>query len=279
MDENLNVQTPDVQDTIPDEVGQQTTGTTTTETAATAPQEQQDASVSAARDTDRLSAQQSVSEKGTENAQDEPFVTVRYNHENRDLTREQTVTYAQKGIHMEALHTKLGCLAASLDMDVDAFVDRLVKAPEDAHRKHLEELYGKDSEDVEIGMEIFRKKQSADYEKLLSEKSKQQSERERLEEKSVQSRLAEQYRELKREIPDTPDFAHLPDSVITEAASGKRDLFSAYLRYLYSENKKIDAANKSQQAAAEASAGSKAQTGADDMSSFDRGFLDGIWGR
>lgn len=275
MDEN--VQNAEMQDAIPAEQETQQE-TDTAETAATAPQEQQAADDVSARGEGENIAQPPESEESAEISA-APFLSVQYNHEDRPLTREEAVDFVQIGMHHKELHSKLDYAAALSGVSVNELVDRIIKAPEDAHRKHLEELYGEGSEDVEIGMNIFREKQSADYKKIVADREASAKAKTEAQEKSVQSRLADEYIELKKEIPDIPDFAQLPDSVIKEAASGKRDLLSAYLRYERSESKKIDAANKSQAAAAQASAGSKAEGEADNMSSFDKGFLEGLWGR
>ncbi len=275
MDEN--VQNTEMQDAIPAEQETQQE-TDTVDTAATAPQEQQEAEDVTARDEGENVAQPPESEESAV-VETAPFLSVQYNHADRPLTKEEAVNFVQIGMHHKELHNKLDYAAALSGVSVDELVERIIKAPEDAHRKHLEELYGEGSEDVEIGMNIFREKQSADYKKIIADREANAKAQTEAQQKSIQSRLADEYIELKKEIPDIPDFAQLPDSVIKEAASGKRDLLSAYLRYERSESKKIDAANKSQQAAAEASAGSMAQTEADNMSSFDKGFLEGLWGR
>lgn len=277
MEENTNVQAEVEQGTTPDteENGTQQADNENLDTAA-ASQEQQSDESAAARAEDGGADESSAENVNTENSM--PFMTVRYNHEDRALTRDEAVILAQKGMNYEKLHGKLDYVASLQGIDVNTLVERLVTAPEEAHKKHLEELYGEDSEDVKIGMNIFREKQSENYKKYVTDRENAAKEKADNEEKTLQSRLADEYIELKREIVDAPEYAALPDEVIREAASGKRDLYSAYLRYLHKQKTKIDAAKQSQDAAAKASAGSF-EGQSEQMSSEEQQFLAGLWGK
>ncbi|MBR6502283.1 MAG: hypothetical protein IKT42_02465 [Clostridia bacterium] len=207
----------------------------------------------------------------------EPFVSVQYNHKNRDFTKEEAIQFIQKGMHTENLRTKLEYLAKSQGVDVNTLVDKIVTAPENEHRNRLEMLYGKDSENVEIGMAIFRQKQSEEYKKLMGEHEKSVEKQENI--KNVNLRLADEYITLKTEIPNAPQYSELPDSVIIDAASGNRDLYSAYLHYLNKEKIKIEAANKTKEAANAASTGKMGTSSGNNLNSTERKFLSGLWQR
>ncbi len=224
------------------------------------------------RDTEATLAQKSVSENAAE-----PFVSVQYNHKNRDFTKDEAIQLIQKGMHTESLRAKLEYLAKAQGLDVNSLVEKIVSAPENAYRRHLEQLYGKDSQDVEIGMAIYREKQSDEYKKLMHECENSIEREEKI--KSVNSRLADEYINLKAEMPEAPEYSDLPDFVIREAAEGKRDLYSAYLCYLHKEKKKIDAAKNTQEAATTASSGAMGQNSTDDITSAERSFLSGLWSK
>lgn len=260
----------EIQATIPEISNEDTQSIESGEEDIVTPDDNDLSEEDAMRDTEATLTQEPVSEKAAE-----PFVSVQYNHKNRDFTKEEAIKFIQKGMHTEALRTKLEYLAKAQGTDVNSLVEKIVLAPENAYRSHLEQMYGKDSPDVEIGMAIFREKQSDEYKKIMRE-SENSIERER-EIKSVNSRLAEEYINLKVEMPDAPEYSDLPDSVIKEAAEGKRDLCSAYLRYLYKEKIKIDAAKNTQQAATTASSGAMGQNSQEDMTSAERNFLLGLW--
>lgn len=265
MEENF-----DIQDTIPEYSQESETDFDSAEDTVVTPNVEEAARENITRDTEGLPTQESVSEKTTE-----PFVSVQYNHKNRDFTKEEAIKFIQKGMHTESLRAKLEYLAKAQGTDVNSLVEKIVTAPEKAYRAHLEQMYGKDSPDVEIGMAIYREKQSDEYKRLIRESENSIGNEEKI--KSVNSRLADEYMNLKAEMPDAPEYSELPDSVIIEAAEGKRDLYSAYLRYLHKEKVKIDAAKNTQQAATTASSGKMGQNSEDSMNSADRSFLSGLW--
>ena len=274
MDDFFDVQDFDAQDTIPETSNEETENVGGGEEVVITPDNDGFANEDVARDTEEQLAQESVSEN---TAATEPFISVQYNHKNRDFTKKEAIEFIQKGMHTESLRAKLEFLARNNGTDVNSLVEKIVMAPENAYRKHLEDLYGKDSENVEIGMAIYREKQSEEYKNLVEEHEK--SVREQLETKDINSRLADEYLELKAEIPDAPEYSELPDSVIIEAAEGKRDLCSAYLCYLQREKIKIEAAKKTQAEASAASSGRMGQQSTEGITSAERNFLSGLWGR
>lgn len=272
MQENvLNV---DIQDAIPEISNEVTENIENGEEDIVTPDNSNLSEENVTRDTEGLLAQRSVSEKMQAT---EPFVSVQYNHKNRDFTKEEAIKFIQKGMHTESLRAKLEYLAKAQGTDVNSLVEKIVSAPEKAYRAHLEQMYGKDSPDVEIGMAIYREKQSDEYKKLMHESENSIESEAKI--KSVNSRLADEYINLKAEMPDAPEYSDLPDSVIIEAAEGKRDLYSAYLRYLHKEKTKIDAAKNIQKAATTASSGAMGQNSSDNITSAERNFLSGLWGK
>ncbi len=273
MDEN--VQSEISNDTADEIEFENTTDIDAVEKIAVTPNSEETDCEDVARDTEDT-AQYSVSEK----AENTPFVSVQYNHKNKDLTKEEAVTLIQKGMHTESLRNKLEYLANYYSTDINTLVEQMVSTPENAYRARLEELYGKGSEDVEIGMGIYREKQSNEYKKILAERENSLLEKQN-EDKiiNVNSRLAEEYLVLKREMPNAPDYKDLPDAVIIEAADGNRDLLSAYLCHLNREKTKIDAAKKAYEAANNASSKSMKSTSSDNKNSQERSFLSGLWSK
>lgn len=273
MEEKTNFMGEDAVDTIPEAYSEEE-NVTNDEADIVTPNDRDISREDVTRDTESPPAQESVSENKTA---EEPFVSVQYNHKLRDFTKEEAINFIQKGMHTEVLRQKLEYLAKTQKTDINSLVEKMITAPENAYRKYLEELYGVGNENVDIGMKIYREKQGDEYKKIMSEMENGVKEQEKI--TNVNSRLADEYLELKNQFPDAPHYCDLPDSVIVEAAQGKRDLCSAYLCYLHKEKQKIDAANKTREAANAASSGKMSNTEADVMSSADRGFLSGLWSR
>ncbi len=226
-----------------------------------------------ARDTGEPAAQSTVSENLTA---PEPFITVQYNHQNRNFTKQEAINLIQKGMHTESLRAKLEYLAKIKNTDVNSLVENIVSAPEADYKNMLEKMYGSGSDEVEIGLKIYREKQSDEYKKLITEQEKGKLAADS--NADINLKLADQYINLKQEMPNAPDYCNLPNEVIIEAASGKKDLFSAYLCYLYKEQNKINAAQKTQKTASEASLG-EMRSGGDTMSSAEKSFLNGLWSK
>ena len=274
MNEEENVQNTDFWDATPDINQEQTADIDNTEEQTDTPDGETEEYEDVARDTEYSKAQDSVSEN---KAEPEPFVSVQYNHKNRDFTKDEAIEYIQKGMHTESLRNKLEYAASIQGVDVNTLVERIISAPENTHRAYLEDLYGKGSKEVEIGMDIYRQSQSEAYKKIIAERENSiEMKNKEAEIKSVNSRLADEYIMLKTQMPEAPEYAALPDSVIIEAAEGKRDLYSAYLCYLHKEKQKIEAAQKAETAARSASTGAM-KSGGDSLSSADRNFLSGLW--
>lgn len=253
MDEQ-NVQTEALADTTPaDETAEPSTETETEEaTPADTDTENAEGTEGEGKDSGEESTTAQTTSDNTEN---KTFMTLRYNHEDVPLSEDEARRLAQLGKRYEAVYDRLDYGAALSGKSVDKFVDDLISVPENEYRKHLEEMYGEGSEDVEIGMNIWREKQKADYRKVLESRRKEAEQAENEKKEDTRSRLADEYIELKGDIPDAPEYNALPDSVIAEAASGKRDLLSAYLRYMHKEKKQIDVAQKTEEAAKSASTG------------------------
>ena len=274
MDEYTNVQQPSFQDTIAESAVEQTENIENDSENFVTPNEHDLSQEDILRDVETPLAQSSTLENTTAS---EPFITVQYNHKNRNFTKGEAINFIQKGMHTEALRAKLEYLANEQGTDVNTLVERIISAPENNYKSYLEQMYGKGSLEVEIGMDIYREKRSDEYKKIMDYSQKELVEAEKFQNTNL--RLAQEYIDLKAQMPEAPDYSALPDSVIIEAADGKRDLYSAYLRYLYNENVKIDAAKKSQEAAATASSGIMGNNSVDNITSAERNFLSGLWGR
>lgn len=274
MDEESIAQSTEDGDTIPDDVQEQFSDTEYTEDLSDMSDDETEEYEDDEEDTEYDYEEHSESESSDVS---EPFITVQYNHKNQGFTKEEAIKFIQKGMHTESLRNKLEYAAAVQGVDVNTLVDYISSAPERAHREYLEGLYGEGSKEVEIGMEIYRQKQPESYKKIIADHENSiKEEKLEAERKNVNSRLAEEYITLKAQMPQAPKYSDLPDSVIIEAAQGKRDLYSAYLCYLHEEKQKINAAKKSETAAQSASTGAM-KSGKDDLSSADIGFLSGLW--
>lgn len=206
-----------------------------------------------------------------------PFMTVRYNHRSRALTKDEAVTLAQKGLYYDEklapVYAKLDYLAAQYGMTADAFAESLISSSEDKLRAELSERYD-DPEAVERMVELSRRERQEKYERLTAVRRASEKAAQNIRRESLERRLAREYRELKNEFPETESFAALPKGV-KELAAGGMDLLSAYLRYRHSEEKRIAAYQRNSERARDASAGTAASYESEAPS--DRAFIRGLW--
>jgi hypothetical protein len=219
--------------------------------------------------TTQTDTETSGAESGTEEA---PFMTVKYNHEEKGLTQEEARNWAQKGMHYEALYDKLDFIAAQSEITVNELVEKMIESIENEKLDELRDRYGDDEETVNDLMNIYREKQKKKYDKVISDRksaSEQQIE-------SDNARIAAEFRALKAEHPELTEFSSLPDSVL-KAVSNGMSLEHAYLKHQDAERRKVAAAQENAQKAANASTGSMSGE-ADTKTDAERRYLNALWG-
>ncbi len=201
-------------------------------------------------------AEEKLAEAGQQE-QTEQGLKVRFNHQDRTLTHEEAVAYAQKGLKYDSIAPMLqdlSYLAAINGKTAAELIQEYIHAGEALYRHALEDKYGEDTEIINLMMERYRVQNKAKYER--SENDRRNAER-AIEEKArmaLEERLAGDFAELQKDFPAIKSFAELPKEVKQEAVGG-RDLLTAYLLYRHREEKKTAAAKQTEAAAVRASAG------------------------
>ena len=206
-------------------------------------------------------------------AGEQPFLEIKYNHEKRGLSREEAVTWAQKGIHYEDTYNAIERFATLKGQTVKEFVNGLESAEDEAYRQGLVEKFGDDDETVDKLMELY----GINKEKTLTtaRKSREQAEEQALQ--SENARIAEEFTAMKVDFPELTEFKALPDSVKKAALSGM-PLEYAYLKHINSEQRKIEAAKQQEADAAKKSTGSLAGDNSDSKTEEERRYLSALWG-
>lgn len=186
---------------------------------------------------------------------------IEYNRETKTLSHDEAVDLAQKGIFfkekgLEQLYNKLDYVAAQKGVSVAEVVDGIIASDEAQKREEYAQRFGDDTETIEIMMNAYKNGQKEKYDKVLKARENADETAKAEKKASTESRLAEEFTELKAEFPDIKDFASLPKSVIDTSASTGKDLLSCYLRYRRQEEKKIAEETRAAENAAKASTGS-----------------------
>ncbi len=261
-----NVQNAQEQDTTPGTVETQQEVDTNVE-PGTAPQTEQAGNDTSAQDID---GNQSGTDNGTEPTA--PFLEIRYNHEKRELTRDEAITLAQKGIHYQSTYDNLERVAALKGQTVKELLTGLESAQDETYRQGLIEKFGEDEDTIDKMMELY----NINKQKTLDNAKANQRAAAEKEEQTINERLANEFVEMKNgDFPELTEFKDLPEEVKRAAFSGL-SLSHAYLKYMYNENKKIAAAKASQEAAAKKSTGSMASESEEGNASTNA-LLKGLW--
>lgn len=264
MEDNLMVETTDVQ---PE------TEEATTETSA--------AQTETESDTAAENTNEATDGEGTEQAadpDDTPVLTVKYNKQMRSLSHNDAVAYAQKGMRYDSLMPMLESLKYVAAAEGKTLAE-FVQAIRDHHDESaLSALVDRCNGDEDLAKELFevqKGKHQAAYENLL--KSEQDAENET--EEALTKRLADELAALREEFPDVTEYGKLPASVIREAEEKGISLLDSYLRYQHREQRKAETAQNQQAAAAKASAGAQASAGGNEGTDpVINALMKGIWG-
>jgi hypothetical protein len=205
-----------------------------------------------------------------------PFISVKYNHEVKNLTQREAQLTIQKAMKNESLMGKLRILAArNGNSTFDEFVDYLVKQSDDAR---LERLRGSLTEDNPELLESIIKLEDEKYRQQAGVIAEEEAKVFESEYKSESEKLANDLIELQKEFPDIKGVKDVPDTVIKSAIENKISLFDAYLRYQFNENKKIKQAEVTEKEAIATTTGSAASNDTDATSPAIQAMLKGLWG-
>lgn len=253
--EEMNVMPDEV--TIPETSTTDDVGTTPTDTTATEAEEQTE--VTTPEEANPETDAQPTEEPPAEEAPPEPF-KVRFKHRDVELTREDAVNFAQKGMLYDEMAPTIDSLrrmAAGAGKTVAELVSSIAEANEKAMKaRFLQEANG-NADVAERLMQLEKSRLQSAYDSSLAA----EKEAEETAAKTLTDRLATEFMELAADFPELKEIKDIPAAVVNEAINKGKSLSEVYFRYRHNEQKKIAANNASRQAAAAASVGSRAGNG------------------
>lgn len=186
-----------------------------------------------------------------------PFLTAKFKHKDVDLTREQTLAYAQKGMKYDEerpMMEDLALLAAASGESIAEYIQTLKDQDAALLREDKLNITGGDADAAEILVQA----ELAKRREALNLRARQEQEAADAAEKSTLDRLAGELVELRELVPELTDWDAIPQAVKEDAIKNNRNLTDAYLRYMHREGKNIEQNRAAQAAAAAASVGSQA---------------------
>jgi len=201
-------------------------------------------------------------------------VPIRFNHESKHLTIDEAATYAQKGMAAEPVMSKLRYLSAIFDTPINQVVDSLLTSNEE---KRKNELLEKVNGDEELANKLFEAEKTK-HQKAVDDMVAAEKQTEEQEKASINEKLANDFLELQKEMPEISSVDKIPKAVMKESIDKNLSLLDSYLRYQHRENKNIKAATETQKAAEKSTTGSAKSAENDGTSPEIEAMLQGLWG-
>lgn len=207
---------------------------------------------------------------------EEAALHVKFNKQIHSLSRDDAVSYAQKGMKYDTISPLLDTLkrvAAAEGKTLAELVEAISQQNEETMFQRLMDRCG-DEEIARELLEVEKGKHQKAYERLIeSEKTEEQES-----EDAVTQRMAAEFDELRREFPQFSSFDKVPKSVVKEAVEKGTTLLDAQLRYEHRQRVKAEQARASQASAEKASTGSQNSDGAEVRPPEVEAFMKGLWG-
>lgn len=204
---------------------------------------------------------------------------LRFNHEDINVTREEAIRLAQMGKHYEEnlkqMFDDLDYFATLQGKNVRDVIKGLVDGVENSYRDELTEQFGADNPIIEEMLELRRGKNKKTYEDAKADRETREKAAEEEAQKSVATRLAEQFESIRETFPEYDSIEKVPDSVFKRAMKSG-DLEKELLRFELSERNKIEAAKASEEKNKKQNIGSVQSIPADESSLS--AFMKGLWG-
>lgn len=170
-------------------------------------------------------------------------ITVRFNHEDRVLTRDEAINFAQKGLKLDKLQPlldELSYLAAIRGKTPIETVKEYIALDEAVYKNQLISEYGEDTKAIDALMEKYKSENLSKRAQLIDE------DRIQAEKKELSEKIADEFMELKGECPEIDSPDKIPPSVFKEAKN--QNLLNAYLRYKNRQEKLIALNNQTRKA-------------------------------
>ncbi len=168
----------------------------------------------------------------------EPFVTVKYNHQQKNYSLKEAADIIQKNMHFDSSIKKLQFLANSKGQKLPELVNEIFENAETKEIERLQEEFA-DNEEGFISALNSRKEK---FERAFLEMLKEE------EAPNLNQRLADEYFELLEYFPDIKGIEEIPDEVLKTSAESQKSLVLCYAIFKAKEQAKLlQGAKKEQQ--------------------------------
>lgn len=205
-----------------------------------------------------------------------PGLSIKFNKKNIELSHEDAVSFAQKGMKYDQISGDLQKLkdhAARSGKSLSEFVAGLEEAEINVIRQQCKETAGGNEEYEQL---LFDKALK-DRDLKLQEHNDAQSAKEKSEQESLEQKIADGVIAIGKLNPDIKEVSQIPESVFTMAQEEGISIREAYLLSEFNNRKAVEEAQRAEAAAKQSSSGSLKDDAAPAENSADRAFLKGLW--
>lgn len=204
--------------------------------------------------------------------QNEDTLTLRYNHQDVELTRDEATKFAQLGMQSEKTMKSLRYIAAAKGCGVGELVKGMIKNDDEAVFCEYMDKTGGDAELSEKLLDLRHKEleNAADAEGI----------REKSEEKlALNKRITDELFKLLDNDSEITGIDDIPDEVLQNCAQNDTPLELEYYKYAFFNLKRVRDAELKEAAAAKATAGKLYDSADIGTTPEIEAMLKGIWGK
>lgn len=205
-----------------------------------------------------------------------PGIEVKYNKKMYNLSHEEAVSFAQKGMKYDSISADFQRLkdhAARNGKSISEFVAGLEEAEINVIRQQCKET-AQGNEEYE---QLLFDKALKDRDIKLQEYNDGIASKEKAEQESFEKSIADGVVAINKLNPDIKEVSQIPESVIRTAQEEGISIREAYLLNEFNNRNDVALAEKAEAAAKERSSGSLKDNGSEEMNSTDKEFLKGLW--
>lgn len=209
--------------------------------------EKQDTTPAAEVAAAEASADSTAAQTGTDTSQAEaPFkLTVKYNHEYKDLDEEAAKQYAQKGMRYDAIsgtYDRFKAIATGRGLTVEQLADKIVQDEESALYNDLLEKASGNEDIAKQLLEVEKSKRASMYESAKAKEAKDEEDAD----KALTERIASEFADIQKER-GYKSITEMPREVVESALRGKPllDALLVYEHTLAAQKREAEARAKS----------------------------------
>lgn len=166
----------------------------------------------------------------TLNTSEEPFVTVKYNHNLKNYSLKEAAEIIQKNMHFDSSIKKLEFLANSKGKKLPELVNEIFEENETAEILRLQDEFADNHDGFITALESRKQNFERAFLDMLQNSEKQPD---------LNQRLADEFFELVEYFPEIESIEKIPDDVLKQSAKENKSLVLCFALHKAKEQEKL----------------------------------------